>query len=65
MNNSVYNINNIDEIQEIIDGLKKTLYLINENDSKKYDIIDAINYEISLLETRIKEIRRINESTNS
>ena len=61
----MYNINNIDEIQEIIDGLKKTLYLINENDSKKYDIIDAINYEISLLETRIKEIRRINESTNS
>ena len=51
--------NSLDEIQEVIDGLKKTLNLIDHNDSEKNDIIDAINYEISLLETRIKEILRI------
>jgi len=54
----MFNTNSIDEIQEVIDGLKKTLNLIDHNDSEKNDIIDAINYEISLLEKRIKEIIR-------
>ena len=59
MDANVFYNDSINEIQEVIDGLKKTLNLIDQNDSEKYDIIDAINYEISLLETRIKEIRRI------
>jgi hypothetical protein len=55
----LFNINSVDEIKDVIDGLKKTLNLIDQNDSDKYDLIDAINYEIRLLETRIKEIKRI------
>lgn len=59
MDANVFHNDSINEIQEVIDGLKKTLNLIDQNDSEKHDIIDAIKYEISLLETRIKEIRRI------
>jgi len=54
----VYN-NSLDEIQEVLDGLKKTLYLIDHNDLEKSALIEAINHEITLLETRIKEILRI------
>ena len=54
----MFHTNSIDEIQEVIDGLKKTLNIIDHNDTEKEDIIDAINYKISLLETRIKEIIR-------
>ena len=54
----MFHSDSIDEIQEVIDGLKKTLNIIDHNDSEKNDIIDAINYEINLLETRIKEIIR-------
>ena len=52
--------NSVDEDQIVLDGLKRTLSLIDQNDSDKFDIIDALNYEISLLETKIKEIGSIN-----
>ena len=51
----MFHTSSIDEIQEVIDGLKQTLNLIDHNDSEKNDIIDAINYEISLLENKIKK----------
>ena len=56
----MFHTNSIDEIQEVIDGLKQTLNLIDHNDSEKKDIVDAIKYEISLLESRITKLYRIN-----